>query len=736
MDDSDFEDEERPQSTVLLAFARLTKELGTDLNPEQLRRAHPFPGNEPSAELMARVGETTGFEVRHLRIGMRGLAQLQRSVPAILLLRDGRAAVLRNLQTDKSAVNALVESVGEGAHSAAVLMDEPRLKQIWDGGVLVVKRRWRLLDKDRPFDLRWLAGLLLREARQFRDIAVAGLLMALLELVPPFSVMLMINRVLYNHSLNTLYVLSLIVLMAVAFSILFGFFRRRLTAVITARIDATLLLHVYDKMLNLPISFFEQTTTGTISSKMHELIYVRDFIADVLCGTVLDGSMLLVLIPVLLYLNWQLTLVVIAISLAVLVMYILFLPSLRDRYRAVIHAETRMNSHQVETLFGIMTVKSLSLDGLKRLQRDRHVAEVTRTRREMDYLVNWPRTLVVPPQQFMYVGSFFLGAYMVLKASPGAAVQSVGEIIAFAMIASRVTTPIIEMAELINEYEHARGAIGQVGAIINSPAEGGRSGSGLRLPMQGQVLFEKVKFRYTPTAAYALDGISFEIAKGTVFGIMGRSGSGKTTVTRLLQGLNREYEGLIKVDGMDLREIDLDHLRSSIGVVPQENFLFNGTIAENIAAARPNASMEQIVRAAQLAGAEEFIERLPNGYATQVAESARNFSGGQRQRLAIARALMIDPAILILDEATSALDAESEAIVNANLMRIAQGRTVIIISHRLSSLMKAHAILVMEQGRYYDMGRHEELIERCDIYKSLWYQQNRHLYSEAPDEVA
>jgi subfamily B ATP-binding cassette protein HlyB/CyaB len=198
-------------------------------------------------------------------------------------------------------------------------------------------------------------------------------------------------------------------------------------------------------------------------------------------------------------------------------------------------------------------------------------------------------------------------------------------------------------------------------------------------------------------------------------------------VTRLLQGLNRDYEGTIKLDGMDLRQIDLDHLRSSIGVVPQENFLFSGTIRENISAARPNATFDKIVRVAQLAGAEEFIERLDRGYETYVQEGATNFSGGQRQRLAIARALLVDPQILILDEATSALDAESEAIVNANLLRIAKGRTVIIISHRLSSLMMADAILVLERGKFYDVGRHHELLGRCDIYQSLWHQQNRHL---------
>jgi ATP-binding cassette subfamily B protein len=238
-----------------------------------------------------------------------------------------------------------------------------------------------------------------------------------------------------------------------------------------------------------------------------------------------------------------------------------------------------------------------------------------------------------------------------------------------------------------------------------------------------------VRFCYPGATVPALDGVSFTAPEGTVLGIMGRSGSGKTTVTRLLQMLHGNYEGLIKIDGNDLREFDVDHLRSSLGVVLQDNFLFSGTIREAISAAKPDASFEEIVYAARLAGAEEFIENLPRGYETHIQEGSSNLSGGQRQRLAIARALLGDPRVLILDEATSALDAESEAIVNANLLRIAKGRTVVIISHRLSVLVKADAVLVLERGGVYDCGRHEELLERCDIYRGLWYQQNQHLQS-------
>src|SRR5262249_14589215 len=326
-------------------------------------------------------------------------------------------------------------------------------------------------------------------------------------------------------------------------------------------------------------------------------------------------------------------------------------------------------------------------------------------------------------ERLIYSGSFAVGAILVLS-DPGTMYP--GALVAFTMLAGRTAAPLIQMARLLQDLAEVRGAISELASVMNVTPEQDRSGTGLRLPIRGDITFQDVRFRYSPAAPYALDQASFRIEPGTIFGIMGRSGSGKTTVTRLLQGLNPGYEGIIKIDGMDLREIDLTHLRTSIGVVPQENFLFSGSIRDNIAIARADASFPEIVRAAQLAGAEAFIERLPRGYDTMLEEGAANLSGGQRQRLAIARALLVDPPVLVLDEATGALDAESEAIINANLVRIAANRTIICISHRLSMLVPADAIMVLERGKVYDIRRPAELLHRCDIYKHLWQQQNRH----------
>jgi ATP-binding cassette subfamily B protein len=295
------------------------------------------------------------------------------------------------------------------------------------------------------------------------------------------------------------------------------------------------------------------------------------------------------------------------------------------------------------------------------------------------------------------------------------------------MLSQRVSGPLMELAKLINQYDEVRIAVEVVRQLVNQPKEEGHGERGVRKPLEGKVEFSNVRFTYQGAITPALDGVSFDVPVGATIGVVGRSGSGKTTVTRLLQRLHSDYEGLIKVDGVDVREYNIAHLRRSLGVVLQENFLFSGTIRENIAAAKANATFDEVVRAARLAGAEEFIDRLPRGYDTYIYEGSPNLSGGQKQRLAIARALILDPRILILDEATSALDPDSEAIVTANIRKIAKGRTVIAISHRLSSLVNSDAILVLERGKFLDMGTHRELLNRCEIYSGLWRQQNGHI---------
>jgi ATP-binding cassette subfamily B protein len=612
---------------------------------------------------------------------------------------------------------------------AVLAVDELHLAEIWEGEAILVKRIHASSDEQQPFGMRWLAAQVLRERRLFGEIAVGAVVSTVFALAPPFMFMAVLDRVLVNRSIATLNVLVGAVMIILLFETILGFLRRKLTQAATTRIDGRINLYIVERLLKLPMDYFERTPTGRTLSKLNAVWRIRNFLTGQLFGALLEAVPLIGLIPAMIILNWRLSLMVFALTGCIFLIVLAFMKPIARLYTQVIRAEQAKGAHLVETLNGIRTIKSLALEGRRRREWDRRVADSAQAQHALGLMSNYPQTLSLPFERSIYSASLAAGAYMVLV-DPG--IINPGALVGFTLLSMRLASPLVKIANLQRELAEARGALDEVASVVNATPEESRI-NGLRLPIKGEVIFKDVRFRYAPGSPLALDEISFTVPAGSMLGIMGRSGSGKTTVTRLLQRLNTSYEGMIKIDGMDLREIDLMHLRTNIGVVPQDNFLFSGSIRENIAMAKPDASFADIVRACQLAGAEEFVERLPRGYDTVLEEGATNLSGGQRQRLAIARALLIDPPVLILDEATSALDAESEAIVNANLKRMAKGRTVLSISHRLSMLVECDAILVLERGKFYDLGKHEELLQRCDIYKHMWYQQNRHLDPRAAD---
>lgn len=716
------------RSSALEALVVVARRLGAETSVDLIRRTYSTAALDPTSDVLAAIARDLGLEVQVLKLQFSELPQLSKSLPAILRTRDGSAMVLEAARRDAStgAVAVIRDPLNP---ESEVVVDESRLSEFWDGETILIKRRMSADDDARPFGMSWMFGQVLRERRIFVDIGIAAFVSTLFAVAPPFMFMIVIDRVLVNHSVSTLHILVGAILLMIVFEMMLTWLRRLLTEVATTRIDGRLNLHVIDKLLKLPMDYFERNPTGVITSKVNRVWQIRNFITGPLFSAILDTVPLIGLAPALLILNWKLGIFVMSLAAAVALIVFVFQRPIGVRFARVVKAEQRKSAHFIETIHGIRTIKSLALEGRRRQEWDVRVAESIAARHELGRMANLPQTFSLPFERLIYAGSFALGAYMIL-ARPDAMMP--GALIAFAMLSTRLAAPLINLAKLQQEFAEARGAMNELATVLNSPPEDARSGNGLRQGIQGDISFDGVRFRYGPDAPFALNEVSFRVPKGTMLGVMGRSGSGKTTLTRLLHGLHAGYEGLIKIDGMDLREIDLHHLRTSIGVVPQENFLFSGTIRDNIAMAKPEATLSQIVKAAQLAGAEEFIERLPRGYDTVLEEGAVNLSGGQRQRLAIARALLIDPPILVLDEATSALDAESEAIVNASLRRIAEGRTIITISHRLSMLVQSTMILVLERGKVHDIGTHAELLQRCDIYKHLWHQQNRHAAVAGP----
>jgi ATP-binding cassette subfamily B protein len=718
------------ESSTLHAIVFIAKRLGLEVSYTQLRRSYVHMEGEPKNPMVVAIARDLGIVAKPIKIKFQNLPRLKKLLPAIVRVNDGASLVLESVELNP--VHGLFAVLRDATRTddALTTVNEDQLGRIWDGQVILLKRNYAKTDEQQPFGMGWLFGQVLREGKLFRDIAIGALISTIFALTPPFIFRIVLDRVLSNQSFSTLEVLSGGLALMILFETILMYFRRQLMEVVTARIDGRLNLHLMEKLLKLPMEYFERNPTGRTMHKISRLWQIRNFLTGTLFSTFLDAVPLIGIIPVMFILSWQLATLVLALAFIVFLIVLAFIRPLARQYSKVSYAENRRGAHLTESIYGMRTIKSLVIEGRRRREWDERIAASMEARYQMGTLANYPSTFSMPFERMMYSGVVCVGAYLALT-SPDS--LSAGALGAFAMLAMRLTAPLVQIARLQLDLAEVRGAVTELADLLNTPSEDSREQTGMRPEVLGQFEFKDVSFRYSFGSPLALDAVNLKIPAGTMLGVMGRSGSGKTTIARLLQRLHSSYDGLIKLDGVDIREFNLAHLRSHLGVVLQENYLFSGSIRENISIARADATLDQIVRAAQLAGAEEFIERMPRGYETILEEGATNLSGGQRQRLAIARALLSDPPVLILDEATSALDAESEAIVNANLRRIAKGRTVISISHRLSMLVHADAILVLERGKVYDIGSHKELLKRCDIYKQLWHQQNRHTESEEED---
>jgi HlyB family type I secretion system ABC transporter len=707
----------------LAAVMNVARYHGMELNPESLRLRPDEPA--PSPPTLIEWLKEAGLWARGIPMTFRQLMKIDDPAPIVLLLDDGGAALVVGRNRDQQVL-FLRDPRGHSS-DPPVAVDELRLKQVWSGGALLVRASRSGIEEDAPFNITMIAKLVWTDKKILRDIGIASATLTILSVLPILMVMRVISVVLEYRAQATLELVTVILIIVVVFEALLTWGRKLMEVVMAAKLDARLNLMIFDRLLSLPIEFFEREQAGVLTYKIQQVYQVREFLTGKLMNTFIDMFMVALLLPLLFYINATLAWTVLIASAIIAAIITAFLRPLGIMTGRIIVAESAKGSVLVESIYGIRTVKALALEPTRSADWDRRVAEAADVQVQMGKLSNWPATLVLPLQRYCTYGALMLGAWIVLNSNNSI---DAGSLYGFMMLGGRVAGPLVSLATVIEDVQKAQAAIGQVGSVLNRPNEKRALTHGLRPRFEGAVEFDDVTFKYEGAKTPALEKMSFKIPAGTMLGLVGRSGSGKSTVTRLLQGINRDYTGAIKIDGNDMREINLRHLRKNFGMVLQDNFLFRGSVRDNIIAGRSGLSFEDAVQAARLAGAEEFIERLPQGYDTFIQEGSPNLSGGQKQRLAIARAVVSDPRVLILDEATSALDPESEALVNANLLRIASGRTMVIVSHRLSSLVDCDLIMVLDRGRTMDIGTHHELVERCAIYRHLWLQQNRHLDSQ------
>lgn len=706
-------------NTTLLCLTGLLNRHGRELEPARLARDYGLDGRELDDSFVARIAGDHGFEAAVIRASWRKLCRLGEALPVLARLKNGHTVALLGIVREKDGLKAHVhDPLAEGSPRLAV----PRkaFLRAYAGKITLLRPLPEEPAAAKTFGIRWFVPEILRQSSIMRDVAIAAIVLQVLSLASPIFFQLVVDKVLVHESPTTLNVLLIGVGIAILLDALFRYLRQYLLLFATNRVDIRLARKTFGKLMSLGLTFFEKNTAGVLTQHMQQTERIRQFLTGRLFGTLLDGTGLLIFLPMMWFYSPKLTLVTLGFgSLIALAIFFLIGP-FRRRLEALYRAEGARQSLLVESLHGIQTVKSLALESSQQREWERRAAATVRMQFGVGKISAAADAIVMSLQTAMTVAIVAFGAFEVFAHQ-----LTLGALIAVQIMAGRVVQPLVQIVSLLKAYQEVAMSVSMLGNVMNAQSETLGGAGGLKPRIEGRITFERVTFRYPGRPAPALVELDLDIQPGTLVGIMGRSGSGKTTVTRLIQGLYAADEGVIRIDGQDLRELDLVHLRSRISVVLQENFLFKGTVRDNIAVTRPDASLREIIRAAELAGASEFVTRLPRGFDTPIEENGSNLSGGQRQRLAIARALLAEPRVLIFDEATSALDPESELIVQENLARIARGRTVLIVSHRLSSIAGADVILVMDKGRLVASGKHRELLGNCPLYHQLWFQQNR-----------
>ena len=574
----------------------------------------------------------------------------------------------------------------------------------WTGELIFFTSKASYAGDMAKFDFTWFIPAIVKYRKLLTEVLLVSLVLQLIALVTPLFFQVVMDKVLVNHAMQTLNVIAIGLITATVFEALLTGIRSWVFAHTSSKIDVELGARLFRHLLGLPLAYFQARRVGDSVARIRELENIRSFLTGNALTLVLDLLFSFVFLGVMLWYSVTLTLIVVASIPLYLALSLIFTPVIRKRLDDKFNKGAENQSFLVETISGIDTVKAMAVEPRWTHKWDQQLAAYVSAGLSVTNVSTIASTGVTLVSKLVTALIMWVGATLVINQQ-----LTVGELIAFNMLASQVSNPILRLAQMWNDFQQVGISMSRMGDILNARTE--ISGQKTRLPrLEGKIEFDKVVFRYRPDAADVIHDVSLSIEPGEVIGIVGRSGSGKSTLTKLAQRLYVPMQGRVLVDGQDIAIIDTTSLRQQIGVVLQENTLFNRSIRDNIALSNPALPIEAIIEAAKLAGAHEFICEMPEAYDTMVGEHGTGLSGGQRQRIAIARALISNPRILIFDEATSALDYESEKIIQDNMRLICQGRTVLIIAHRLSAVRDAHRIVVMERGQIAEVGTHEHLL--------------------------
>jgi len=681
---------------------------GIAADPEQLR--HRFGRGAIGAAEMLRCARELGLKARGYTTTWARLSTTP--LPGIAALRDGGFLWLVKAGEDKVIVQSPLSS-------RPMLMTRAELVRVWNGQLVLLTRRVGLLDLSRRFDITWFVGAIHKYRQVLTRVLIASFFLQLFALISPLFFQVVIDKVLVHRSFSTLDVLAIGLVIISVFETILGILRTYVFAHTTNRIDVELGARLFRHLLALPTAYFQARRVGDSVARVRELENIRNFLTSSALTLVLDLFFTFVFLGVMYIYSQLLTFVVLASFPLYIGISAFATPLFRRRLDEKFERGAENQAFLVESVNGVETLKSMAVEPhMQRRWEEQLAAYVTASFRVLS-LGNTASQLVQLVNKLVTAGVLYFGAKLVIDGR-----LSVGELVAFNILAGRVSAPVLRLAQIWQDFHQARLSVARLGDILNTTPEPIYKPGQTVLPrLRGNITFEHATFRYRIDGPEILHDINLRVPAGQIVGIVGPSGSGKSTLAKLIQRLYVPESGRVLVDDFDLSAVDPSWLRRQVGVVLQENVLFNCSVRDNIALAHPSLPFDRIIAVAQMAGAHEFILELANGYDTIVGERGASLSGGQRQRIAIARALVTDPRILIFDEATSALDYESERIIQQNMPQFSQGRTVFIVAHRLSTVRRSDRIITIDRGRLVEDGTHDELIKTGGRYASLYRMQ-------------
>ena len=688
----------------LAALVAMLRYQGVAADAAQIR--HRIGSHAITVPDILRCAKDHGLKANTFTTKWPRLAKIP--MPALAILKDGSFLLLGKVGDDKALVQEPLEARPR-------LMKREELEAVWGGRIVLMTKRRALTDLARRFDVGWFVSAIHKYRARLAEVLLASFVLQLFGLVSPLFFQVVIDKVLVHRSISTLDILVIGLVTITVFETVLGILRTYVFSHTTNRIDVELGARLFHHLLALPLSYFQARRVGDTVARVRELENLRNFITGSALTLVIDLFFTFVFLGLMAFYSPLLTAIVLASFPLYIVISAGATPLFRYRLDEKFKRGAENQSFLVESVTGVETLKAMAVEPQMQKRWEEQLAGYVASSFRVVNLGNVASQAVQFVSKINMAILLYFGAKLVIDGN-----LTVGELVAFNMLSGRVTAPVLRLAQLWQDFHQARLSVERLGDILNTvPEPTHRPGRAALPAIRGDITFEHVGFRYRVDGPQILSDITLKIPAGQIVGIVGTSGSGKSTLGKLIQRLYLPESGRVLVDGNDLAAVDPTWLRRQVGVVLQENMLFNRSVRDNIALADPALPMERVVAAAKLAGAHDFILELQDGYDTVIGERGSTLSGGQRQRIAIARALTTNPRVLIFDEATSALDYESERIIQQNMREITAGRTVLIIAHRLSTVRTADRIITVERGRIVEDGSHDQLIRSGGRYATL-----------------